>query len=454
MKELPYDIDYSFHEEASLYEAWLKEKSALQIQEIATLFQWDISDGKIDNSEDGFNGYLVALFRQDIAQGWSISEEIDPFKLLPIEIQSWYSGLYHYNIKLLLDEYSSDNRYPDLELADYVREIYDDPERRNAWSIAIPMTSNAESLFAWHQVEWLLEDDGDFESAKAYFDHCQAWRQKTFEEFKKVLIENLQENEIFELEFIDEYEDYLGDENAFLGEIEFKELYDFLQNEYNGWPTQITEPDRSRIVYVDTSRPFIATWDLRDFKALLEKGIEMGSQYFFLIRVVGVCFYTRSLDFGRTGDEDFQDFTIHADGLNEDDIDDFKAESPELYAKSKLLYPGDLCECFLLHPEMVDDCDLMLDKGFDKIRMTVNSLTLDLSPFSEAERERFHAGSIFVHKRSIRMGGGDCPISNLDCEINLDYIISTNNDKKPVSCWSNDEVPLHLNRHNVRNYLN
>ena len=77
----------------------------------------------------------------------------------------------------------------------------------------------------------------------------------------------------------------------------------------------------SSLTYVDSSEPFIATRDLCEIKYLLDKGIEIGSECFFLIKVIGVCLYVRSTDFESRDGEDFQELAIHADGLNEDSID-------------------------------------------------------------------------------------------------------------------------------------
>tara|TARA_Y100001933_G_scaffold209756_1_gene213707 strand:+ start:663 stop:1310 length:648 start_codon:yes stop_codon:yes gene_type:complete len=213
----------------------------------------------------------------------------------------------------------------------------------------------------------------------------------------------------------------------------------------------------SRLTYVDSSKPFIATWDLSEFRHLLDNGIEMGSECFFLIKKIGICLYVRSTDFDARGGEDFQELAIHADGLDEDSIDfeaeDYEKHMKDLYSKSNPLYPGDLCEWFLLHSEMVDDCDLLLERGFDKIRMTVNSLSLDLSPFSEENQKGLRSGGVFTHNRSIRTGGGDCPISRLDAQIRFEYFNSKDTSIQPVQCWDEKDAPLHLNRESIQTYF-
>ena len=145
MQDLPFSIDFDLYEIPELYRSWLAEKSSLKIKEIGTLFAWDCKDGKTENTDEGFNQYLLSLFKTDLSNGWSISEEIDPFKLLPLEIQAWYTGLYFFNAQLLMDAWCCDDRYPGLELADYVKEIYEDEERRADWSIATPDTLNEET---------------------------------------------------------------------------------------------------------------------------------------------------------------------------------------------------------------------------------------------------------------------------------------------------------------------
>lgn len=209
--------------------------------------------------------------------------------------------------------------------------------------------------------------------------------------------------------------------------------------------------------YVDSSKPFIATWNLREFKRLLDKGIEMGSECFFLIKKIGVCLYVRSTDFGARDGDGFQELAIHADGLDEDSIDfesdAYQEQMKDLYAKSNLLYPGDLCEWFLLHPEIADECDLLMERGFDKVRMTVDSLSLDLSPFSEQDQKGLRAGGVFTHNRSIRKGGGDCPISRLDARVRFEYFKSDDLSVTPVRCWQELDPPLHLNRQSIQSYF-
>ena len=209
----------------------------------------------------------------------------------------------------------------------------------------------------------------------------------------------------------------------------------------------------SRLTYVDICKPFIATWDLSQFKNLLDKGIELDSECFFLIKKIGICLYVRSTDFDAREGEDFQELAIHADGLDEDSIDfeaeDYEKSMEDLYSKSNPLYPGDLCEWFLLHPEMVDDCDLLLERGFDKVKMTVNSLSLDLSQFSEENQSALRAGGVFTHNRSIRTGGGECPISRLEAQIKFEYFKSDDTSITPVKCWDEQDIPLHLNREGI-----
>ena len=48
-------------------------------------------------------------------------------------------------------------------------------------------------------------------------------------------------------------------------------------------------------------RDFIAYWDLTKFEELLSKGIEVGSDYFFLIKCIeNICLFVRESDFEGT----------------------------------------------------------------------------------------------------------------------------------------------------------
>ena len=105
---------------------------------MAKLFQWDAQESKGSDTPQGFSKYLFDLYMSDVANGWSISEEVDPFKLLPLQAQEWYWGLYSYNRTLLHDCHRDDERYPELEFADFLNEIYNDNDQREDWETATP----------------------------------------------------------------------------------------------------------------------------------------------------------------------------------------------------------------------------------------------------------------------------------------------------------------------------
>lgn len=234
--EFPYAVDLSVFDQPDLYESWIKEKPSMKRREISTLFQWDAKDGKAEDHAEGFNKYLLDIFKSELADGWSISEKIDPFKLLPLEIQQWHTGLYHYNKTLLRDEYAADDRYPDLEYADFIREIFEDEIQRSDWETAIPQCFEIETQYAAKFLIWVLEDEG-FDSDEEYKEHCGQWKDIEPEVFKDKLTELMKENDLFETEFTVSWDpDYQKDEKAFFDEIDFEFIQDFLQNDYNKWP--------------------------------------------------------------------------------------------------------------------------------------------------------------------------------------------------------------------------
>jgi len=79
--EFPYEVDLRSYEQPEFYEAWIKEKPSMKRREISTLFQWDAKDGKAEDHAEGFNEYLLNIFKSELAGGWSISENINPFRL-------------------------------------------------------------------------------------------------------------------------------------------------------------------------------------------------------------------------------------------------------------------------------------------------------------------------------------------------------------------------------------
>jgi len=235
--EFQYEVELSRFDHQDLYAAWIKEKPALKRREISTLFQWDAKDGKISDSFDGFNDYLLELFKSELASGWSIAEEVNPFKLLPLQVQSWYDNLYFYNRTLLLDAWSADERYPDLDYADFIRELYDDKVKKEDWETAIPQCFEPETQYAADFLLWVLEDDGGFETRSDYKAHCEQWKELDVDSLRLRLTALMKENDLFQSEFIVSYApDYEKDEQTFFEEIDFEHIHCFLRDDYNKWP--------------------------------------------------------------------------------------------------------------------------------------------------------------------------------------------------------------------------
>ena len=163
----------------------MSEKPSLKLKEIATIFDWDVKEGKIENSEESFNNYLFKRFDDEVASGWSISVEIDPIKLLPLEIQAWHDDLPSYNRQLLRDAYLDEDQNGQSEFADYLRKIHNDERARTQRETAIPKTDDIETSFAASEMLWLIEDDGEFEDDLAYYNFCMDWKRLSFDDFKE-----------------------------------------------------------------------------------------------------------------------------------------------------------------------------------------------------------------------------------------------------------------------------
>ena len=179
----------------------------------------------------------------------------------------------------------------------------------------------------------------------------------------------------------------------------------------------------------DSNKDFIAYWDLNEFKELLQKGKELGSKYFFLIRNVGVCFYIRDTDFKKAGiPNDYKkQFSIHAEGLNHDqlfnlDYDDQDREFERLRSESEKLYEGDICEWFHLSDELLNQVNKRIKEGYKKIRMVMaKPLVLATSQLKEKEIDDLNEGKIIFFPRTIR-SGGSCPASLFRADITLAYM--------------------------------
>lgn len=232
-----FEVNFSLANDPELYKAWLSEKSTLKLKEIATIFDWDVKEGKIKASEESFNNYLLKRFNDEVAFGWSIAEKIDPIKLLPLEIQAWHHDLPSYNQRLLWDAYLDQNQNGQSEFADYLRKIYNNKNVRTQWETAIPEADDIETSCAASEMLWLIEDDGGFDNDLAYYTFCMEWKKLSFDDFKKELTESLKNNLVFEQQFKLEWApDYEGLENNFLDNIDFRYIYDFMQNDFNKWP--------------------------------------------------------------------------------------------------------------------------------------------------------------------------------------------------------------------------
>ncbi len=177
----------------------------------------------------------------------------------------------------------------------------------------------------------------------------------------------------------------------------------------------------------NSNEDFIAYWDLNEFKQLLQKGIEIGSQYFFLIKNVGVCLFVRETDFigTRVFERDEKELSIHAEGLNDDALFDLESEEEakefdRLRFESGKLYEGDLCEWFQISDELFKQVNTKIKEGYTRLKMIVKPLELDETKFSE-EEIRDLKDKVFTNNLRIR-SGGKCDISPFNANIKFQYV--------------------------------
>jgi len=223
-----------------------------------------------------------------------------------------------------------------------------------------------------------------------------------------------------------------------------------------------SDNETSAIQLITTDQPFEITFDLEGFKELLERGVEMGSKYFFLIKKVGICMYVRSCDFEACSSERAEDFVLAADGLDEDfylsenmevGSQIYKEEMNRIYTLTNQLYAGEMCEWFALRPDMIDDCDLMIDRGFNKLRVRFESLAIDPTALPATSIEGLlHGDGVITHNISIRLGGGPCPVSCFRASITMEYV-NPEKEIPPVKCIDDPDHQLHLSPSEAKKYF-
>ena len=238
LDDFPHPFNIGIADEPGLFEAWVKGKSTLKKKEIAKLFQWDAKDGKVSDTPEDFGKYLLAVFASDLASGWSLSEEVDPIKLLPLVVQKWYNNLYSHNKTLLFEAFQDDERHQNLLFTELIKEIFDDPDQREGWETATPDCPNMETSCAVSEILFILEYDSDmFKTMAEYRKHCNQWKMTSFELFKEKLIRLVKDNDTYCQEYFeDRLAHLLCNEDEFIASIDFDFIFNFLKDDYNKWP--------------------------------------------------------------------------------------------------------------------------------------------------------------------------------------------------------------------------
>ena len=109
-----------------LFKYWINGLSALQVNELNTLFKWDIKDG----TPEQYAEYVHKKYLEAIDQGWTAKTEVDPVKLLPLEVQNWLDSLVVHTRSHLNDMYTESPLYCEITWADYVHGVYLDPTEK------------------------------------------------------------------------------------------------------------------------------------------------------------------------------------------------------------------------------------------------------------------------------------------------------------------------------------
>ena len=208
-------------------------------------------------------------------------------------------------------------------------------------------------------------------------------------------------------------------------------------------------------------KDFIAYWQLNKFEELLSKGIEVGSEYFFLVKFIGIFLLVRESDFEGTKvfDRENKELSINAEGFDDNrtfDLDNRqeKIEFERLCSKSAKLYEGDLCEWFHLTNQLLLEVKEKIKEGYTKLEMIVKPLELDVDNLNKELVESLKK-NVVSHPEQIK-DGGSCPESPFKANIILSYVKSSSSQElnavyegKPL--FVNSELAKEIiSRNNIR----
>ena len=178
-------------------------------------------------------------------------------------------------------------------------------------------------------------------------------------------------------------------------------------------------------------KDFVAYWDLKQFSHLLNKGIEVGSDYFFLIKCIeNICLFVRESDFEGTKvfEREDKELSINAEGFDDNrtfDLNDKKRkiEFDRLCFEASKLYEGDLCEWFHLTNQLLLEVKERIKEGYTKLEMIIK-------PLEEVVDKKYKdfVGSskknVVSHPEPI-LYGGSCPESIFKANIVVSYVKSS-----------------------------
>ena len=178
----------------------------------------------------------------------------------------------------------------------------------------------------------------------------------------------------------------------------------------------------------DEDNYFELTWSIKEFEELLNKGFELGSKNFFLVKKIGIFLLVRDTDFNEIKNRNNQ-FLIYADGFNAEKLEDLVDTQPKKYqteydslrSKSDEFYEGDVCEWFSISEELLNDVKDQSKLGFTKIKLKIEPLKFDAKQFSAKEIYTLNNGGPLCHDYAIKFGGA-CPISPFRPKIRFSYL--------------------------------
>ena len=247
---LPYEVNVTNTPQPQHYEAWLSEQKSMKLKEIATLFKWDVKDGKLGDTEADFNSFVYSFYEAAVKAGWAITTKEDPFELLPEEIRNWFSGLDQDQHSALQDAFSNDSRYPEMEYASFVQEVYEINMNREPLSIVDALNEELDMFISNGQMSettaQLIDDEANFLDQSFGENGSHEWLYTNADELKEYLLADFKEAAEEGFDKLGKYasNEQLNSLEEVLNAINFQQAYEYIKHVADCMEKAVAESDQ------------------------------------------------------------------------------------------------------------------------------------------------------------------------------------------------------------------